>query len=266
MKRVNRYQHGATVLGATIGDDTPWWVFLDPTGMSTYAEIYKRATKKGDAGFYRGSAAQNPYWAQQRAAGAQNPFTTATTQRLQTGQQLQTTLRAQQAANIAALQRQLAAMPPVAPPASPSYAPPPTPSMPSGYPSAPASDGTPDGGAPSSEDDLERGATIVGDAIDPQYVVIKVKNMGDVVTKQGGAMGNVAYSLTPQTISNIAYERMRDDFKKGLAEKGVDADVTITAMPPTGKPPAGELWFGVAVGASTVGMGWLLWKLIAGGR
>ncbi len=255
-KRENRYLVGAVTLGArtkqradVVGYD--WkqalWAFGIPNDE---APDPSRAFGYGPGYHYGAAASPNSYWAQQRAQQQQNPFATATTARAQSAKQFQQALRQQQAANLAALQRQLAALAPSS--TAPSYSPAPS----SPYPTYPTSEPT---------GDVDTGDAVVGArAGDPadQYVVIRVKNMGDVVRREGGALGNFAYEMTPQTIANIAYGKMRDEFKKSLADKGVDADVTLAATPPIGKPAKGELLTGVLVGAGTVGIGWGLWHIV----
>ena len=242
----NKYLVGAFALGAVrrvksemIGFSGWDWttVFYDPAGGAY------RYLNQGPTPNFSPGAAANPYWTKQRQAT--NPLSQGVTQRTQAAQQFQQQLRAQQQAFMQQLQQQAAAQP------SP-YAPPPSTSSDSGFPSPP--DGSADGGAP---DD----SSVVGAAGD-QYVVIKVKNVGDLVKKQGGALGNAAFGLLPQMITNTVYTKMRDEFSKKLGEQGVDAEVSVTASPPGGAVPAGEgIKFGlIAVG--TVGAGWGLWHFL----
>jgi len=251
---MNKYIVGAAALAASqkprrsvVGYD---WkaIFYDPAG-----ELYRslQSTPTFDTGYK-----YQPFKLKT------SPFATAATQQLAAGQQLQTALRQQQAANIARLQQQLASMPaaaPIAPSAStytaPTYAPPsPMPSTPADTPLPADGDGSDGGGAPDA---------VVGAAAADQYpsLVIRIKNFGDVIKSQGGALGNIAYTLTPATISNVALGKMRDEFKSSLAEKGVDADVAI-ASAPTVKTKTSELVIGMGLGAGLVGLGALIWRLL----
>ncbi len=288
--RANRYMIGACVLGCApskrktnvVGDvysramaapssGQDWGAyFVDPTGIS-YA-INKLLNPSGDPGYAgKAGAAQSAYWAQQRA-GQQQALASSGLLRQQAAQQIQTALRQQQAANLAALQAQLARMPQniataYAPPQSSTTSgfPPSAPSA--GWGGAPSPDGSPDGDTTTLYDSQTNpGMTIVGAAaVDPQYLVIKVKNMADVIAKQGGALGNFGYSLTPQTMANFVYGQMAGQFKQKMAAEGVDADVAVTADPPTHKPPSGGVLVGAAVGVGAVGLGALLWKYVLKG-
>jgi hypothetical protein len=245
-QRANRYIVGAAALAAKpavaaeiIGYD--WWqVLYNPGGLAM--DMYNQ-NNPGQGYRYWGNATANPYWAQRRAQ--QSPFAAANVSRAQAAEQLQQTLRAQQAANLAALQRQLAALGPTGASSLPATPAPPATNSPDDFPTPPAAE-----------------ETVVGADIADQFVVIRIKNMADVIKAQGGALGNLAFSLTPQTVANLAFSRMRDEFKKSLADKGVDADVTLAAAGPATKAPRGELVTGVIVGAGAIGVGWGLWRLL----
>lgn len=100
---------GAVVADVILGGDYDWRaIFYDPAG-----ELYRTLTPSGNA-YQVPQAAQNAYWAQQRAALATNPMLTAAQQRLAASQQQQAALRAQQAANTAALLQQARAQLPSA--------------------------------------------------------------------------------------------------------------------------------------------------------
>lgn len=252
---MNKYLAGAHVLAFrpprsdVVGYD--WTKILwNPAGLAY--DYYNNPASVN----YSPGAAANPYWTKQRQMI--NPLAQGIAQRTQAAQQLQAQLRAQQQAFIQQLQQQASAAG-VSLNTPSSFAPPP--SMPSdvSVPPSPTPDDSTDGGAPSDGSDSSVvGAGATGD----QYIVIKVKNVGDLVKKQGGALGNLAFSLVPTTISNTVYSKMRDEFSTKLKEQGVDADVSVTATPPGGSVPAGE---GIKLGliaAGTIGVGWGAWHFL----
>lgn len=106
------------------------------------------------------------------------------------------------------------------------------------------------------------GATIpLAQAGGPQpAIVIRVKNAG-ALAAQGGAAGSLAFEAVPNTITNIIYGRMRDEFLQKFKEKGVDADVSITTTPPAGPPPRSDFVPGVLAGGALVGLAWGAAKL-----
>jgi hypothetical protein len=184
-------------------------------------------------------------------------------QRQQSGQQLRDVLLQQQAANTAALQRQLAQLAPggagIAP--SPYGA---TPPQQPTFAADPYSTGTPSdpyGGYGSD--------TVVGAKTDQAssqfppgtYVVVRVKNMPDVIRAQS-ALGKLALMGTPQTIQKIAYGKMADEFRAKLAENGVDADVVATEQPPKAPLSGMDVTVGMGLGAASVGLVWLLVKML----
>lgn len=93
-------------------------------------------------------------------------------------------------------------------------------------------------------------------------LVIRVKNPGALVAKEGGAAGKLAFDAAPASITGMIYSKMREEMLTKFKEKGVDADVQVTTNPPMGPPPKKEFVIGAAVGAGAVGAGWGLWKLL----
>lgn len=252
---LNKYMLGTAALAAcrpagvdSVGVD--WWqVLYHPSGI--LMDAVASPAKSPDVAFN----AQNNYWGQQRAQqrGAQSA---AGAQRLQYAQQMQAALRQQQQANLAALQQQLATQYPssgVSLPASP-YASPPVP-VPVPQPALP-----PDPSLSTADSSADAGDAVVGADSPDQYVVIHVKNMGDVINAQS-KLGGLLFKGMPSTLSGVAYGKMRDELRSKLADQGVDADVTVTTNPPKGKPPSTDFLPGVLVGAGSVGALWALGKL-----
>lgn len=106
---------------------------------------------------------------------------------------------------------------------------------------------------------------ILGGAGDP-VLVIRLKNLDNVIKKQGGAAGGLAMWAAPQSITNVALEAARKKLEEGFRKEGVDAEVTIAAAAPTEKPPKGEFFIGVVAGALGLGLlgfgGWTLWTKV----
>lgn len=288
MKRgANRYLVGAAVLGGSTRPSSPpaagwsypigwsdWdWrtIFYDPAGG-----MYRYFNQGPDPSYRPQGTAPNAYWAQQRKA--QSPFAASLPQRQQAAQQLQQTLRAQQAANIAQLQQQLAMTSPAGvpkafpltaqfsmPSATSVYAPPSQPLSDTG--SAPPVTDTSDGGAPSSD------TSVVG-ADDDLSLIIKVKNLPEVVKKSSPLGGLIRQGAgyvpgASKLFDKLVYQQMADEFKKKMASEGVDADVKVGVAPPTDGSSSWDFGKGLAVGAGTVAGFWLLVKIIgslAGGR
>ncbi len=97
------------------------------------------------------------------------------------------------------------------------------------------------------------------------FIVIRVKDIGGLVAREGGSAGALAYKAAPVTVTNAVYSKMQEEFAKGLREKGVDAEVKVMANPPRDSPIQGELVVGVALGGGVVVLGLVL-KSVFGGK
>jgi hypothetical protein len=94
------------------------------------------------------------------------------------------------------------------------------------------------------------------------FVTIHVKNVPELVKKEGGGAGEVAFQLLPQTIENTVYSKMKAEIAAGMKEKGVDADVNVVSnLPAVGGSPK-DFLVGSVVGAAAVGLVLGLAKLI----
>lgn len=107
------------------------------------------------------------------------------------------------------------------------------------------------------------------EALSSQYITLRIKSI-DAQTlkyKLGGAAGNLApaallmVSAGPQMALDVAAPFIRSEMKN----YGIDADVTISNVPPTkGGPRAiSEFWPGLLVGGALGGSCLLIAKLIA---
>lgn len=95
----------------------------------------------------------------------------------------------------------------------------------------------------------------------PRGILIRVKNARALAAKEGGASGAIAATLMPETIEGVVLQKMVDQFKSSLREKGVDADVQIVAAEGHGRAESGFAE-GALVGAGAAGAAWLLGKLV----
>lgn len=262
---LNKYMLGTAALAASHSSQevvgTDWWqVLYHPSGI--LMDAVQSPAKSREVAFNP----QNNYWGQQRSQSKNAQLTTGA-QRQQNAQALQAVLRQQQAANLTALQQQLAtqypsagvAQVPVAP-AAQSY----VPQVPATPPTPPPVDQStvPDVAAAQDSTTTDDGTMVVGVDAPDQYVVIHVKNMGDVINAQS-KLGGILFKGAPSTLTGYAYGKMRDEMKSKLAEQGVDADVTVTTNPPKGKVASTDFLPGVIVGVGSVGALWALYKLVA---
>lgn len=264
----NKYMLGAAALAATPSPDRQavGWkdmdykqILYDPAGG-----LYRYFNQPADR-YYDYSAGPNAYWKQQRQQQRVSPGATFTSQRQLQAQQLRDTLLQQQAANTASLRSQLSQMfPGTGVPAQTGASP--TPPAPGGY-SQPYS---PQESAQS--DDAYQSEDVVGAQSSNKnaapsskfppgsYVVVRVKNMPDVIRSQS-ALGKLGLMGAPRAIEQIAYGKMAEKMQAGMAEEGVDAEVTVTEQPPT-RVSGSDIVTGAIAGASGVGLIWLLVKLI----
>ena len=104
---------------------------------------------------------------------------------------------------------------------------------------------------------------VIGGAMSAnRSILIKVRNVPELVRKQGGALGGLAAGLVPETINATVYDKMAAELLKGLTEKGVDADVKV--VEPTGFQAAGgsPIWKPLAMGLGGAGLLMLGWKIV----
>jgi hypothetical protein len=266
----NKYMLGAAALAATPSPDRQavgWQdmdykqILYDPAGG-----LYRYFNQPADR-YYDYSAGPNSYWKQQRQQQRVSPGATLTSQRQLQARQLRDTLLQQQAANTASLRSQLSQMfPGTGAPAQTGASP--APPAPGGYTQPYA----PQESAPQSQsDDAYQSEDVVGaqnknaasssSKFPPgSYVVVRVKNMPDVIRSQS-ALGKLGLMGAPRAIEQIAYGKMAEKMQAGMADEGVDAEVTVTEQPPT-RTSGSDIVTGAIAGASGVGLIWLLVKLV----
>lgn len=254
----NKYVLGAAALAAkptAVGrEDLDYTQILyDPAGG-----LYRFLTQAPDR-YYNYSAGPNTYWKQQRQQGRSAPGATLAAQRRQQGQQLRDSLLQQQAANTAALRSQFAQMFPGGQGAPVPTGAQPSPPPPGFYRQQQPDESPPDDSA--LADDTVVGAAPVTSKFPPgNYVVLRVNNMKDVIRQQS-ALGKLALMGAPKTIEQLAYARMADELKSNMADRGVDADVTVTEQPPS-RTSSSDIVTGAVIGGTGVGLVWLLVKLL----
>lgn len=95
-------------------------------------------------------------------------------------------------------------------------------------------------------------------------LVIRIKNVADVVKRQGGATGAAAYAAIPNVVTEKVYSTVQEQLSTKFKEQGVDADVQVTSAPPMGKAPSGKRDFltGAVVGAGAVVGGYYLYTRV----
>ena len=98
-----------------------------------------------------------------------------------------------------------------------------------------------------------------------QYVVVRIRDVGKLVTSQGGSAGTLLYKLAPGTTTSKVYDEIKAELVKGFTDKKVDAEVTVTGNPPTGPRPRVDFLPGIAVGAGVVGLGFVIWNYVIKG-
>ena len=116
------------------------------------------------------------------------------------------------------------------------------------------------------------GTDIIG-AGPANAVIIRVADPGAVAAGKLKAAGELAFTFLPETTTNQIYSEMVKKIKEALAAEKVVADVQAVNIPSDVKYLKGRSDFlpGIAVGAATVGIGWVLWHfllrgLILGGK
>lgn len=109
------------------------------------------------------------------------------------------------------------------------------------------------------------GSDVVGattPAAQGPFVTIHVKNAPELVAKQGGSIGSLAFGLVPQTITNKIYTEMASEIGKGMREKGVDADIKVVGNLPAVRPLSQDFTVGALIGAGGVGIGYGIFRLV----
>lgn len=97
-----------------------------------------------------------------------------------------------------------------------------------------------------------QGTDVLGATSAGRAVLIKVRDVPTLVRAQGGAAGALAQEFLPDTVEAKVYSEMAAEMKRGLKEKGVDADVSVVA--PVGYKPAPQPDFtrGIMIGGGVV--------------
>lgn len=94
---------------------------------------------------------------------------------------------------------------------------------------------------------------------------IQIRNVPELVEKQGGAIGSLAHLIGPATVEQRVYDEMAKRFGGELAKQGVRADVSVVNTPPPAGKSSGEgraLLVGAGLGVGAVGVGWAAWHFL----
>ena len=113
---------------------------------------------------------------------------------------------------------------------------------------------------------------ILGAATEPA-LLLRLRNLDQLAVEEGkkqggaaGAAGAAIFSATaPRSLQLQAYTKMAEQLRTEFAKRGADLDVRVISTPPEyslGKP-RGEFLPGVAVGAGTVGLVWIVKALVS---
>lgn len=105
---------------------------------------------------------------------------------------------------------------------------------------------------------------IIGTSAD-RAIIIRVKNMRDVVKREGGALGDLAQTVLPDFTSEQFYSKLRSELSGKFKEKGVDAqvDVVLARDAPTTPAQTGlarEFAVGIGIGLAIEALGLWLWR------
>lgn len=105
---------------------------------------------------------------------------------------------------------------------------------------------------------------LIGAGAGEPVVVIKILNISEVVKKQGGGIAAAANAILPIFVRDQVYEKVKSQLSTEFLKQGVQTEIAIASVPPTGKPLSGKRDFltGVVVGGATVVGGWALWKFV----
>ena len=107
------------------------------------------------------------------------------------------------------------------------------------------------------------GYEILGGAVpDGRALVVRLLDVRAPVEKKLGRAGGLAMTLVPGTITNRAYDELGKKLAAELAKEGLVADVRVVDQAPKGPRPRADLVTGIAVGAGSVGILWLVRGLV----
>ena len=95
----------------------------------------------------------------------------------------------------------------------------------------------------------------------PRMIQIRVKNAQALAAREGGMAGAVAAQLVPDTIEQVVLDKMVEQFRATLAQRGVDAEIKVVSAAQQqpekkGLGPGG----GFVLGAGLVGGAWALMR------
>lgn len=93
-------------------------------------------------------------------------------------------------------------------------------------------------------------------------IIIKVKNVPQLVAKMGGSMGSLVQSLAPESIDSKVYDEMSKKMKEGLEAQGADADVRVVDIANMRFASENPIWKPVALGIVGTGLVAGLYKLV----
>lgn len=117
----------------------------------------------------------------------------------------------------------------------------------------------------SAANDYLIGSDVIGGAVAASagpYVTIHIPDVKGLVQSKGGALGTVAQGLAPKAIEKSVYDKVKASIVDGMKQQGIAADVQVVDTVPGQPYAASEFLVGAAVGAGTIGVGWVLWRFV----
>lgn len=96
-------------------------------------------------------------------------------------------------------------------------------------------------------------------------IVIRVKNIADLVKSEGGSAGELFTKIAPSVIEKKVYDEMSKRMKGEFAGRKVDADVQVVVSDTAPKNAAPSILKNVALffgGAAAMGGSYMLYRLV----
>lgn len=100
-------------------------------------------------------------------------------------------------------------------------------------------------------------------------ITVRIKNPEDVARKEGGALGKLLALAAPKLVEDKVLDAAARKFAEEMQSRGIDAEVAVVSSAPRGVPERSDFWRGAAVGAGSVGAGYVLYRIVSrliGGR
>jgi len=100
---------------------------------------------------------------------------------------------------------------------------------------------------------------LTGEAKSQRALLIKVKNAGQLASKQG-IIATAASALLPETVEGKVYDEMKKKLASALSDEGVDAEIKVVEPAAYKASGASPIWKPMALGLAGIGVLTLLYK------